>query len=84
MTDEEYEIIDQLYFVVGYAELAGTATLQPVVIRQVLWDIIEKGWVKCLSGPETEIWPDEDEFARNYSNYYYLATKKGLFKHNEI
>ena len=84
MTDEEFDIIDQLYFVIGYTELTHEISMLSSEMSEILWNLIEKGWVKCLSNPETEVWPNKDQFATNYSNYYYLATKKGLFKHNEI
>ena len=84
MTEDEFEIIDQLYFVSSYQELAQSSQMDAELIQLALWNLMEKGWVKCLNNPETEIWPDQNDFAANYSKYYYLATKKGLFKHNEI
>ena len=82
MTDLEFEILDQLYFVTPFQAIADESGLSSSVVKSVLWTMISKGWVKCLSNPELEVQIDHDEFRLNYSKYHYLATKKGLFEHN--
>lgn len=82
MTDLEFEIMDQLYFVIAFPEIVKESNLATNIVRDVLWDMIDKGWVKCLKNPEREVQISHDEFKVNYSNYHYLATKKGLFQHN--
>ena len=84
MTEKEYEIIDQLYFVTSFEDLLLSTGMSNKTIGPSLWSLIQKGWVKCLSDPETEVYPDQDEFGSDYGNYHYLATKKGLFEHNAI
>jgi hypothetical protein len=84
MTATEFEIIDQLYFVTSYADLIIQSELANETIEKSLWSLIQKGWVKCLSDPETEVFPSYEEFGSEFSNYHYLATKKGLFEHNAI
>lgn len=82
MTETEYDIIDQLYFVTSYEDLLSETGMTNETIKNPLWSMVQKDWIKCLSNPETEVFPNLDEFDSNYSNYHYLATKKGLFKHN--
>ena len=84
MTDLEFEIIDQLYFVTAYPDLLREVDLSDEIVRNVLWDLMNKGWVKCFVNPEKEVSVDKDEYKANYSNYHYLASKKGLFEHNAI
>lgn len=82
MTDLEFEIMDQLYFVISYDDIVKESNLESSIVRPVLWAMIQRGWVKCLRNPELEIPVDEAQFKANYRNYHYLATKKGLFVHN--
>ena len=83
MTDLEYDVIDNLYFVTSYGSLKEELSFDDRVLMQLLWRLMEKRWVKCLRDPESEIWPDHHEFELNFSDYHYLATKEGLFLHNE-
>lgn len=84
MTDLEYDVIDELYFVTEFLELAQKLSLSREALGSVLRVLVEKGWVKCLRGVSEEISFDEEDFLQNFSNYFYLATKAGLLAHNSI
>lgn len=82
MTDLEYDILDELYFIQPYAYLLDTLELDNAVLKENLGVIIEKGWVKCFRQDNTEVFTDDLAFELHYRNYLYLATKRGLMAHN--
>jgi len=83
MNEIEYDIIDELYFVTAYKDIAATLNLPDEDLRQHLVALAKKGYIKTLyPDPDTEVAFDEDEFQANYRQYFYLATKAGLITHN--
>ena len=82
MTEEEFLVLDNLYFVTSYKELAENSRLDDQILKTVLWDLITKGWTNCFTDPENEVEVTAENFADNYSKYYYLASKQGLLEHN--
>jgi hypothetical protein len=82
MTALEDQVIDQLYFVTSFQEVKAQSGIIEEELALTLWGLIEKGWVKCFVNPETEIELSESEFNSNYTEYHYLASKKGLMAHN--
>ena len=82
MTDREYEIIDALYFTVSFDFLKMELETEESVLVTELIALIKKDWVKCLEKvSEIEI-EDIELVAKNYTNYNFLASKKGLTIHN--
>jgi len=82
MSENEYLIMDQLYFVTSYEDIKEGSALDDAALVAILWGLINKEWVKCLDGPEIEVTLAEDEFMSYYAKYHYLATKQGLLEHN--
>ncbi len=82
MSDLEYDVLDQLYFVQSFSQLHDTLTWDEDILRDTLFKLLNRGWIKCYSSPTAELSRDELDFMTRYRNYYYLATKKGLFAHN--
>ncbi|MDN5202925.1 transporter [Fulvivirgaceae bacterium BMA10] len=82
MSDEEFDILDELYFVLSFEVLVKELDLQEDVIKVLLLSLIKKGWVKCFEAVDREIVVDDTDFEDNYFRYYYLATKEGLLAHN--
>jgi hypothetical protein len=83
MTDTEFDIIDELYFVTGFAALSRQLDLPEAELGRHLQDLVIRGYVKCFfPDPDTEIPYAEAAFAHQYRDYYYLATKAGLVAHN--
>lgn len=84
MTDIEYDIIDELYFVISFKELLDNVSVDEKELVFQLKQMIKKGWVRCfinISGEE----PIEDlDLENQYMNYYYLASKEGLKVHNSL
>jgi len=82
MTDKEFDIIDELYFINTFDVLLEETELDEIVLKTELINLVNKGWIKCLARVNQEIAFDENTFEQNYRKYHYLATKKGLLAHN--
>lgn len=82
MNDQEYIILDELYFIVTFDELLRKTGLPEEALKSELISLVKKGWVKLIDlKTDSEI---EDHLAieADYKKYNYLATKAGLFAHN--
>jgi hypothetical protein len=85
MTDLEFDVLDELYFVQPFADLQQSldSELDLKVLVQTLYDLEQKGWVKCLHPNRDEpIAAEELDIINQYAQYCYLATKAGLMAHN--
>ena len=81
MTEDEFEVVDELYFVQSYADIKKELHWEDGKLLGILQSLVEKHWVKCLLNPEEEVFEDCD-VENNGKNYFYLATKEGLMIHN--
>lgn len=84
MTDIEFDLLDQLYFVQTFAELSGELQLSEHELRDLLISMVEKEWVKVMDKQTDEEIVDMDIWTKNSSAFFYLATKKGLLAHNTL
>ncbi|MCR5889500.1 hypothetical protein LRS06_17325 [Hymenobacter sp. J193] len=83
MTDAEFDILDELYFVTSFQDLTQKTGLPAADLDQGLRSLLEQGLVRFY-------WPDADtELAYEPSSYgaisrdaFYLASKEGLLQHN--
>ena len=82
MTDVEFDVLDELYFVQPYDYLASELELEDSELKEVLISLIEKGWVKCFLNMQEEALSHELQLDEKYREYFYLATKPGLMAHN--
>ncbi|MBF8965180.1 hypothetical protein I0P70_18170 [Pontibacter sp. FD36] len=85
MTENEFAIMDELYFVTSYADLKSTSALTDEELCAALRDLISKDYIRILyPDPDTEHAYDESKFGKHCQEYFYLATKAGLVVHNSI
>ncbi len=82
MTDNEFEVLDELYFVQHFSSLQQQVSLSEAELKAVLHVLLQKKWIKCLASPDNELTESEPDFENQYNTYFYLATKKGLLAHN--
>ena len=82
MTDLEYDVLDELYFVISFPQLLATLELEEEVLKEVLRTLLSKQWVKCFENQADELNTNETDFASQFKNYFYLATKAGLLAHH--
>ena len=82
MTDQEFELLDELYFVISYQELKKNLAWDSNVLESNIKALVQKSWIKIMRNQDVEI---EDKLALELTNFeacYFLATKEGLMKHN--
>lgn len=82
MSEQEYQVLDELYFVQSFQELRQLTDFSEDELKEILGQLLRKGWIKCLRSREGEEPVEESEFFANYSSCLYLATKAGLQAHN--
>ncbi|AWW29881.1 hypothetical protein DN752_06980 [Echinicola strongylocentroti] len=83
MSEEEFELMDELYFVQPYSYLKEVLDWEDEVLLTTLQGLYERRLIKCLLVPDQEIF-DQVEVMKSGTLYYYLATKKGLMEHNTL
>lgn len=84
MTDLEFDLIDNLYFVQRFEALCKAVEIEEEELKNILFLMVEKEWIKVMDMNTDEEIVDSEVWTKNYSNYFYLATKKGLFAHNTL
>lgn len=82
MSEQEYQVLDELYFLQAFDELQELTGLSPDELKSILGDMLGKGWVKCTRSREGEEPVGTEEFMSGYTRFHYLATKAGLLAHN--
>lgn len=82
MTDEEFDIIDELYFVTAYNDLKVATEFSDDQLRKNLIVMAKKGWVRVYKSVDEESEIEKLDLDRDFQSFYYLASKKGLFEHN--
>jgi len=82
MTDEEFDVLDELYFVISFEELKEATMMPPDKLVNVLLSIYEKGWVKVMETVDDELPESQIDLINRASDYIFLATKSGLLAHN--
>ncbi|RIJ34226.1 hypothetical protein [Pontibacter oryzae] len=85
MSDNEFDILDELYFVTSYPDLKSTLSLNDEELCAALQSLIQRGYVKILyPDQDTEHEYDKSAFGKHCQEYFFLATKAGLVVHNSI
>jgi len=82
MTDIEFQILDELYFMQPYSHLVKNIGLTDSSLSAGLLSLLEKGWVRCYTSPNEEVDFRHCDYRNNYWSLYFLASKKGLIAHN--
>jgi hypothetical protein len=83
MNDQEFELLDELYFVQGYDLIKDALGWEDGQLLATLDSLYRSGMIKCLTTPDTERF-DVVDIPLEGKNLYYLATKKGLMAHNTL
>ena len=82
MTDKEFEVLDELYFVIHYDELNQSMQMEDKELKTVLISLWQKGWLRCYLTVDNELDQDNIDFENQFNKYHYLASKEGLMAHN--
>jgi len=83
MSDEEFDLLDELYFVQPYAFLQETLGWEDKKLLATLVILLEKGWIKCFTEPDQECF-EAINLQEVGKGLLYLATKKGLMAHTTL
>jgi hypothetical protein len=83
MSDEEFDVLDELYFVQTYAFLQDALAWEDKRLLDTLTSLVEKGWVKCFTAPDQECF-ETINLQEVGKELLYLATKKGLMAHTTL
>lgn len=81
MSDHEYDVLDELYFLIAFKELKENVGMEDDELLSVLQKMHRKGWIKCYSEPDEELEPEQVDLQVHFRDYHYLATKAGLKVH---
>ena len=83
VTDAEFDILDELYFVTSFADLAQKAGLAPAALERHLRSLLEQGLIRSYwPDPDTELAFEESSFGAIVRDSFFLASKEGLLQHN--
>lgn len=82
MSDLEFDVLDELYFVQSFSDLRAVLQWDDPVLRDTLEQLYHKGWIRCYTSPTEELFGEDIDLETQYHTYYYLASKAGLFAHN--
>ncbi|WP_026998444.1 hypothetical protein [Eisenibacter elegans] len=85
MSDEEYDLMAELYFLQSFADLTAQLEYPSHILQQTLKNLWSKGWIRCYVTASEEIL-DESlvDLDTKFESYYYIATKAGLLAHNSL
>ena len=82
MKEEEYIVLDELYFVVPYSELKSSLEISQGKLISILESLWNKGWLRCYDGLDNELDIHTADIHNHFDKYHYLASKEGLMAHN--
>ncbi|PZX56562.1 hypothetical protein [Algoriphagus chordae] len=83
MNDEEFDLMDELYFVQPYGYLLETLGWEDDLLLKTLQKLYSQGYIKCLDDPDKERFGATD-ILKEGKGLYFLATKNGLMAHNTL
>ncbi len=83
MSDAEFDLLDELYFVQPFGYLKESLGWDDKPILDTLQSLYTKGMIKCLNTPDEERF-DEVDILKDGKGLLYLASKKGLMAHNAL
>lgn len=82
MTEEEFDVLDELYFLQPYNYLQDTFDYSPERLKAILQGLVHKNWVRVYRNATDELEAEELNLAQSAEKYLYLASKEGLLVHN--
>lgn len=82
MSDLEFDVLDELYFVISFTDLQKATNLSGEELKEILLTLFRKGWLKVFKSISEELSEETFDLDSDAQNYYYLASKTGLLAHN--
>lgn len=82
MSEQEFDLIDALYFICDLPALEQELGWHIDLIWQILEDCHSKGWVKIVALHDGKDVAQTINWKQKPNGYYFLASKEGLLAHN--
>ncbi len=82
MTDNEFDVLDELYFVQSFHELVELTGKEDTKLRKILSALYKKGWIRVFKDIDNEVPKDQLDIMLYAQDYSFLASKEGLMAHN--
>jgi hypothetical protein len=83
MTDAEFDLLDELYFVTPFRTLLERTGLPAAELLALLGNLLAQGLVRYYwPDPDTELAYEPTSFGALGRDASYLASKEGLLQHN--
>ena len=83
VTDPEYDLLDELYFVTPFRTLLQKTGLPAAELEDQLRTLLEQGLIRSYwPDPDTELAYETTSFGAIARDASYLASKEGLLQHN--
>ncbi len=82
LSEREYCVMDELYFVIPYSKLVDLVPELAPKLKSTLCDLMEKGYVVQLQFNGIDFLKYETPNIEEIEKHAYLCTKTGLFAHN--
>ncbi len=83
VTDPEFDLLDELYFVTPFRTLLQKTGLPAAELENQLRSLLEQGLVRSYwPDPDTELAYETTSFGAIARDASYLASKEGLLQHN--
>ncbi|UZD24596.1 hypothetical protein PBT90_14530 [Algoriphagus halophytocola] len=83
MSEAEFDLMDELYFVQPFSYLKESLDWEDSLILSTLKSLYTQGYIKCLDDPDSERFGAVDMESEG-KDLFFLATKKGLMAHNTL
>lgn len=81
MSDLEFDILDELYFLIHFDELKKSLGLSDEDLKPILSKMVRKNWLRCYLEPDVELDLASVDMEIDFRKYFYLASKEGLKAH---
>lgn len=78
MEEREFDVLEELYFLIHYDQLKRALRMPEDELRNALIGLFNKGFIRCYQSPVHELFDREVQLERDFRSYYYLASKEGL------
>lgn len=82
MSENEFEVLDELYFVTSYPKLKLELGFKDSELISTLKSLFSNQWIRVLRTEEIDMEASEIDWDNGVKGYFFLASKKGLFAHN--
>ena len=83
VTDPEFDLLDELYFVTPFRALLQKTGLPAPELENQLRNLLEHGLIRSYwPDPDTELAYETTSFGAIARDAAYLASKEGLLQHN--